>query len=327
MGSMLPYIAAPWILWVRICESRRLWTSAFCIPAFWKRVAGWWWKKKASEKCQLGLLFPIYGKIKNAPNHQPGSTLYAQIENHDLTLHIWDWQSFVINWKVVKVAFSMAIFVWPIGGNPGIIHPVSSCIMNPPNPNNHRSPVRGQNCHPAQHLKPILVQITYIYSRYSNWPKSAWEVLYRFCYSPGVSDHQDAWTNIPKKSLANRDVRPISSPCMMHLSIIRYIKLIHTVSHTYIVSFQRIVQHAYAKQFSALANCWATLAAGLAMSCPSAKGRIEPWDVPKSISTFRMKHREGLLREGGTWNTFKSRSGHWIQVELVLMKYKGSDKN
>jgi hypothetical protein len=285
------------------------------------------WKMMDLVSSQLGSLFPTYGKIKNAPNHQPGSTLYAQIENHDLTLHIWDWQSFVINWKVVKVAFSMAIFVWPIGGNPGIIHPVSSCIMNPPNPNNHRSPVRGQNCHPAQHLKPILVQITYIYSRYSNWPKSAWEVFYRFCYSPGVSDHQDAWANIPKKSLANRDVRPISSPCMMHWSIIRYIKLIHTVLHTYIVSFQRIVQHAYAKQFSALANCWATLAAGLAMSCPSAKGRIEPWDVPKSISTFRMKHREGLLREGGTWNTFKSRSGHWIQVELVLMKYKGSDKN
>jgi hypothetical protein len=32
-----------------------------------------WWYSYPSEKyeSQLGLLFPIYGKIKNVPNHQP----------------------------------------------------------------------------------------------------------------------------------------------------------------------------------------------------------------------------------------------------------------
>jgi len=31
-----------------------------------------WWQNNPSEKyeSQLGLLFPIYGKIKNVPNHQ-----------------------------------------------------------------------------------------------------------------------------------------------------------------------------------------------------------------------------------------------------------------
>ena len=28
---------------------------------------------------QLGWLFPIYGKIKNVPNHQPGSLVHAQV--------------------------------------------------------------------------------------------------------------------------------------------------------------------------------------------------------------------------------------------------------
>ena len=36
-------------------------------------VTGWWfkplWKKNI---CQLGLLFPIYGKTKHVPKHQPG---------------------------------------------------------------------------------------------------------------------------------------------------------------------------------------------------------------------------------------------------------------
>jgi hypothetical protein len=37
-------------------------------------LAGWW-LTYPSEKCesQLGLLFPIYGKIKHFPNHQPVS--------------------------------------------------------------------------------------------------------------------------------------------------------------------------------------------------------------------------------------------------------------
>jgi hypothetical protein len=46
----------------------------------WGMVYSWfiltftgWWLTYPSEKyeSQLGLLFPIYGKIKNAPNHQP----------------------------------------------------------------------------------------------------------------------------------------------------------------------------------------------------------------------------------------------------------------
>ena len=46
--------------------------SIFASPFFWTGylVGGF----NASEKyeSQLGLLFPIYGKIKNVPNHQPG---------------------------------------------------------------------------------------------------------------------------------------------------------------------------------------------------------------------------------------------------------------
>ena len=37
-----------------------------------------WWLGHPSEKCesQLGWLFPIYGKIKNVPNHQPDNYIY-----------------------------------------------------------------------------------------------------------------------------------------------------------------------------------------------------------------------------------------------------------
>ena len=37
------------------------------------RITTGWWYTYPSEKyeSQLGLLFPIYGKIKNVPNHQP----------------------------------------------------------------------------------------------------------------------------------------------------------------------------------------------------------------------------------------------------------------
>ena len=31
-------------------------------------------EKKIFVSCQLGLLFPIYGKIRHAPNHQPADT-------------------------------------------------------------------------------------------------------------------------------------------------------------------------------------------------------------------------------------------------------------
>ena len=38
-----------------------------------------WWLSYPSEKyeSQLGLLFPVYGKIKNVPNHQPDIYIYC----------------------------------------------------------------------------------------------------------------------------------------------------------------------------------------------------------------------------------------------------------
>ena len=42
-----------------------------------KTLTGWWFQplwKKIFVSCQLGLLFPIYGKIRHAPNHQPADT-------------------------------------------------------------------------------------------------------------------------------------------------------------------------------------------------------------------------------------------------------------
>ena len=34
-------------------------------------ITGWWFQPAEIYESQLGLLFPIYGKIKNVPNHQP----------------------------------------------------------------------------------------------------------------------------------------------------------------------------------------------------------------------------------------------------------------
>jgi hypothetical protein len=37
-----------------------------------KRFSAWWYTYPSEKyESQLGLLFPIYGKIKNVPNHQP----------------------------------------------------------------------------------------------------------------------------------------------------------------------------------------------------------------------------------------------------------------
>ena len=39
---------------------------------FWKSYTGWWLTYPCEKyESQLGLFFPIYGKIKNVPNHQP----------------------------------------------------------------------------------------------------------------------------------------------------------------------------------------------------------------------------------------------------------------
>jgi hypothetical protein len=36
-----------------------------------KLITGWWLTyPSANYESQMGLLFPIYGKIKNVPNHQ-----------------------------------------------------------------------------------------------------------------------------------------------------------------------------------------------------------------------------------------------------------------
>jgi len=40
-----------------------------------KLKAGWWFQPSAKYESQSGSLFPIYGKIKNVPNHQPGKHL------------------------------------------------------------------------------------------------------------------------------------------------------------------------------------------------------------------------------------------------------------
>jgi hypothetical protein len=36
---------------------------------------GFYFKPSEKYESQLGLLFPIYGKIKHVPNHQPALTL------------------------------------------------------------------------------------------------------------------------------------------------------------------------------------------------------------------------------------------------------------
>ena len=46
-------------------------------------LTAWWFFAYPSEKyeSQLGLLFPIYGKIKNVPNHRPVNIADIAIEN------------------------------------------------------------------------------------------------------------------------------------------------------------------------------------------------------------------------------------------------------
>ena len=63
------------------------WTAWECKISYSGRPAGWkkmcakhtagWWLGHPSEnyESQLGWLFPIYGKIKNVPNHQPDCDL------------------------------------------------------------------------------------------------------------------------------------------------------------------------------------------------------------------------------------------------------------
>jgi hypothetical protein len=42
------------------------------IISFVGNITGWWLSHPSEKyESQLGLLFPIYGKIQNVPNHQP----------------------------------------------------------------------------------------------------------------------------------------------------------------------------------------------------------------------------------------------------------------
>ena len=43
---------------------------------------GWWYTYPSEKyKSQLGWLFPVYGKIKNVPNHQPDNIMLGLSEN------------------------------------------------------------------------------------------------------------------------------------------------------------------------------------------------------------------------------------------------------
>ena len=42
-------------------------------------LTGWWFQPLWKIWSQLGLLFPIYGKIKNVPNHQPAYSLHPYL--------------------------------------------------------------------------------------------------------------------------------------------------------------------------------------------------------------------------------------------------------
>ena len=54
-----------------------------------QKYAGWWYSYPSEKyESQMGWLFPIYGTIKNVPNHQPGWIVESSVEYHEpVTLH------------------------------------------------------------------------------------------------------------------------------------------------------------------------------------------------------------------------------------------------
>jgi len=61
-----------------------MWKTPWCpIYEWWIfhiYVTGWWYTYPSEKyESQLGLLFSIYGKIKNVPNHQPGHIVYWRV--------------------------------------------------------------------------------------------------------------------------------------------------------------------------------------------------------------------------------------------------------
>ena len=56
-----------------------------CLPPMTGSISlsGWWYTYPSEKyESQLGSLFPIYGKIKNVPNHQPAYNLNMFINFH-----------------------------------------------------------------------------------------------------------------------------------------------------------------------------------------------------------------------------------------------------
>jgi hypothetical protein len=50
---------------------------------FKNHMTGWWYTYPSEKyESQLGLLFPIYGKIKHVPNHQPDEySMFFHVES------------------------------------------------------------------------------------------------------------------------------------------------------------------------------------------------------------------------------------------------------
>jgi hypothetical protein len=55
-------------------------------------MTGWWFEPSEKYESQLGLFFPIYGKIKNAPNHQPYIYMYIYKQLSTCKRHNWEHQ-------------------------------------------------------------------------------------------------------------------------------------------------------------------------------------------------------------------------------------------
>jgi len=57
-----------------------IWTAKIMYSDGPKYQSGWWLTYPSEKyESQLGLLFPIYGNIKNVPNHQPAVMTYNSV--------------------------------------------------------------------------------------------------------------------------------------------------------------------------------------------------------------------------------------------------------
>ena len=76
---------------------------------FAKFKSGWWFEPLWKNINQLGWLFPIYGKIKNVPNHQP--EMVSATESGDTFLQKSTGAAFLQFVKPLRVAISTAVDV------------------------------------------------------------------------------------------------------------------------------------------------------------------------------------------------------------------------